>query len=74
MGTSYNDSFDKHLKQYKKIFVALDRDATTKAFDISNKLRYRGFDNVQVKMLEDDLKYYDTQQIEKIFYDRKTNN
>jgi len=74
MGTSYNDSFDKHLKQYKKIFVALDRDATTKSFDIVNKLRYRGFANVQVKMLEDDLKYYDTQQIEKIFYDRKTNN
>ena len=74
MGTSYNDSFDKYLKKYKTIFVSLDRDATTKSFDIVNKLRYRGFENVQVKILEDDLKYYDTQQIEKIFYDRKTNN
>jgi len=68
MGTSYNDMFDKHLKQYKTIYVALDRDATTKAFDIANRLRYRGFDNVQVKILEDDLKYYDTKQIGDIFY------
>tara|TARA_E500000318_G_scaffold45990_2_gene43427 strand:+ start:7876 stop:8475 length:600 start_codon:yes stop_codon:yes gene_type:complete len=69
MGTSYNEMFDKYLKQYKTIYVALDRDATTKAFDIANKLRYRGFDNVQVKILEDDLKYYNTDEIRSIFYE-----
>jgi len=71
MGTSYNNSFDKYLKGYETIYVALDRDATSKAFDIANNLRYRGFENVKVKILEDDLKYYNTQQIEEIFYDKK---
>ena len=44
--------------------MALDRDATTKAFDISNQLRY--YMNTQVKILEDDLKYYDEETIKKI--------
>ena len=65
MGTSLPDSFIPVLKKrFKKIIVALDRDATTKAFDISNQLRY--YTNTKVKILEEDLKYYDTESIKKI--------
>ena len=63
----------EHLKPYKKLYICLDRDATTKAYDIAKDLRSSGFDNVVVKPLEDDLKYFNTKQIEEIFYDRKTN-
>ena len=52
------------IKKFKKVIVALDRDATTKAFDISNQLRY--YINTQVKILEEDLKYYGSNQIEGI--------
>lgn len=69
MGTSYNDSYNQYLKPYRNLYIALDRDATTKAFDIANHLRYRGFENVKVKILEDDLKYYSTDEIRKVFYD-----
>mgnify|MGYP004033831793 FL=1 len=51
-------------KKFKKVIVALDRDATTKAFDISNKLRY--YMPTKVKILQDDLKYFNEQQIESI--------
>ena len=62
MGTSLPDSYIPILKkQFKRIIVALDRDATTKAFDISNQLRY--YVDSEVKILEEDLKYYDENQI-----------
>jgi DNA primase len=65
MGTSLPDSFIPILKKkFKKIIVALDRDATTKSFDISNQLRY--YVESEVKILEDDLKYYDEETIKKI--------
>ena len=65
MGTSLPDSYIPVLKKrFKKIIIALDRDATTKAFDLSNKLRY--YIETQVKILEDDLKYYRSNQIEGI--------
>ena len=56
--------YDVLKKRFKKIIVALDRDATTKAFDISNQLRY--YIDTKVKILEDDLKYYDVNQMESI--------
>jgi len=66
MGTSLPDSYIPVLKKkFKKVIVALDRDATTKAFDISNQLRY--YMDTEVKILEDDLKYFDKQQIESLF-------
>ena len=46
-----------------------DRDATTKAYDMAKDLRSSGFENVIVKPLEDDLKYYDTEQIRRMFYE-----
>ena len=63
-----------HLKPYKDLYICLDRDATTKAYDMAKDLRSSGFENVIVKPLEDDLKYYNTEQIREIFYDRKTND
>lgn len=68
MGTSYNDLYNPYIVPYRDLYIALDRDATSKAFDIANHLRYRGFSNVKVKILEDDLKYYNTEQIRNIFY------
>ena len=66
MGTSLPDSFIPILKKkFKKIIVALDRDATTKSFDISNQLRY--YVESEVKILEDDLKYYNESKIKEIF-------
>lgn len=69
MGTSYQDKFTPHIPKYRNLYVALDRDATKKSYDIANYLRSIGFDNVKVKMLEDDLKYYSTDKIRKVFYD-----
>ena len=51
-------------KKYKEVIVALDRDATTKAIDISNKLRY--YMPTKVKMLQDDLKYFNEQEMERV--------
>ena len=66
MGTSLPDSYIPVLKKkFKKVIVALDRDATTKAFDISNQLRY--YMDTEVKILQDDLKYFDKPQIERLF-------
>ena len=73
MGTKLKEEHKKHLKPYKNLYVCLDRDATTKAYDIAKDLRSSGFENVIVKPLDDDLKYFSTEQIEEIFYDRKTN-
>ena len=65
MGTSLPDTFIPVIrKKYKEVIVALDRDATTKAFDISNQLRY--YMDTKVKILEDDLKYFDKPQIESL--------
>ena len=57
-----------YIKQFKTIYVALDRDATTKSFSIVKELRSKGFDNVKVKHLTEDLKYYNSKQIRNIFY------
>ena len=57
-----------HLQPYKKLYICLDRDATTKAYDMAKDLRSSGFDNVVVKPLEDDLKYYNIQEIRRMFY------
>ena len=74
MGTSLKEVHKSHLRPYKNLYICLDRDATTKAYDMAKDLRSSGFDNVIVKPLTDDLKYYNTEQIREIFYDRKTND
>ena len=73
MGTKLKEEHKKHLTPYKNLYICLDRDATTKAYDMAKDLRSSGFDNVIVKPLEDDLKYFNTDEIREMFYDRKTN-
>jgi DNA primase len=68
MGTSLSETHLSHIKQFKTIYVALDRDATTKSFAIVKELRSKGFDNVKVKNLTEDLKYYNSDDIRNIFY------
>ena len=68
MGTKLKDIQKAHLKPYKDLYICLDRDATAKAYDMAKDLRSSGFENVIVKPLEDDLKYYNTEQIREIFY------
>jgi hypothetical protein len=69
MGTSLKESHKKHLTQYDKLYIGLDRDATVKSFGIANELKSYGIKNVHVKTLEDDLKYYGTKEIEEMFND-----
>jgi len=73
MGTKLKALHKSHLTPYKKLFICLDRDATSKAYDIAKDLRSSGFENVIVKPLKDDLKYFNTDEIREMFYDRKTN-
>jgi hypothetical protein len=69
MGTSLKESHKKHLTQYDKLYIGLDRDATVKSFGIANELKSYGIKNVHVKTLEDDLKYFGTKEIEEMFND-----
>ena len=71
MGTTLKPVHKSHLKPYKNLYICLDRDATTKAYDMAKNLRSSGFDNVIVKPLEDDLKYYNTDEIREMFYGRE---
>tara|TARA_B100001939_G_scaffold74976_2_gene63016 strand:- start:451 stop:1251 length:801 start_codon:yes stop_codon:yes gene_type:complete len=71
MGTSLKDTHKSHLTPYKNLYICLDRDATTKAYDMAKNLRSSGFENVIVKPLTDDLKYYNTQQIQEMFYGKE---
>ena len=70
LGTSLPEEYIPYLKKYNKVLIAFDRDATIKALDLSVKLCYT-INNVQVIMLEDDLKYFDSNQIREILYVKK---
>ena len=64
MGTSFSDDFIPYIKKYSKVIIALDRDATTKSFDIANQIGY--YVPTEVKVLEDDLKYFKSNEIKEI--------
>ncbi len=68
MGTKLKSLQQLHLTPYKNLYICLDRDATIKAYDMAKDLRSSGFANVIVKPLEDDLKYYNTEEIKEMFY------
>ena len=68
LGTSLVESHKKYINPYRKLYVALDPDATVNSFKITKELRFHGFMNVHVKRIKDDLKYFSTKQIERIFY------
>ena len=62
MGTSLPTEYIDILQdKFDNIIVALDRDATSKAFDIAKELGYRS--KSKVVILEDDLKYFEPQKI-----------
>jgi hypothetical protein len=66
MGTSLSDSFIPVIqKKYKEVIIALDRDATTKSFDIAKELTSIKV-STRVVILEDDLKYYKPERIKEI--------
>ena len=65
LGTSLSEEYIPYLKKYNRILVALDRDATIKAFDIANRCAIL-LNDVRVIILEDDLKYYDEDKIQEI--------
>ena len=67
LGTSLKESHKQYLKQYDKIYVGLDRDATKKSYGIANELKSYGLQNIYVKPLSDDLKYFNTKEIKEIF-------
>ena len=67
LGTSLKESHKQYLKQYDKIYVGLDRDATKKSYGIANELKSYGLQNVHVKPLSDDLKYFSTEEIKEMF-------
>ena len=69
LGTSLKESHKQYLKQYDKIYVGLDRDATKKSYGIANELKSYGLQNVHVKPLSDDLKYFSTEEIKEMFND-----
>ena len=65
MGTSLPTEYIPLLQnKFDNIIVALDRDATSKAFDIARELGYRS--KTRVVMLEDDLKYFKPNEIRDI--------
>ena len=69
MGTSLKESHKKYLEPYETLYVALDRDATKKSYDIARELTSAGFKNVKVKVLHEyDLKCYGTPEIKEMFY------
>ena len=72
MGTSLKESHKKYLEPYETLYVALDRDATKKSYNIVSELTSAGFKNVKVKVLHEyDLKCYSTEEIKEMFYGGK---
>ena len=66
LGTTMKEEYAIYLsKNFKKVIVALDRDATQKAFDLSKGLRY--LIDTEVKVLDEDLKYLDDTKIKELF-------
>ncbi len=66
LGTALKEEYAIYLaKNFKKVIIALDRDATKKAFDLSKGLRY--LIDTEVKVLDEDLKYLENTKIKELF-------
>jgi len=52
------------LREYEKVFVCLDPDATRKALDIHKYLSY--FVSSTIIRINDDLKYYEPREISQL--------
>jgi len=66
LGTNLLTEHISYIKPYKKVIVALDRDATDKAVDIQRKLAIH-VDKCNVMILERDLKYENKDTIKDMF-------
>ena len=66
LGTNLLTEHIKYLKQFNKIWVALDRDATSKSLDIQRKIAIHVPD-CYIKILDRDLKYEDKEFIKNNF-------
>ena len=66
LGTNLLTEHIKYIKHFKKIWVALDRDATAKSLDIQRKIAIHVPD-CSIKILDRDLKYEDKNFIQENF-------
>ena len=64
LGTNMKDADLTQLRKYEHVFVCLDPDATRKALDLQKYLSY--FVSTTIIRIDDDLKYYDAQEIKKL--------
>ena len=64
LGTNMKDADLTQLKQYDTVYVCLDPDATRKSLDIHKYLSY--FVNSKIIRIQDDLKYFDAQEIRQL--------
>ncbi len=65
LGTSLKQSYIPTMRKFKKLYVCLDKDATSKAFDIANELMY--YVDTEVKILDDDIKYLNQEELKELF-------
>ena len=66
LGTNISFKQKQQLKRYKKVIISLDKDASSKAIKLLSKLGGHVKD-VTVVLLEEDLKYLNTQQMEELY-------
>jgi len=64
LGTNMKDADLTQLREYEKVFVCLDPDATRKALDIHKYLSY--FVSSTIIRINDDLKYYEPREISQL--------
>ena len=65
LGTSLQESHKGYLAQFSTAVIALDPDALTKSFNMAKELR--GYvDDVKILKLNDDLKYRNPEDMEKL--------
>ena len=64
LGTNMKDADLTQLREFDKVFVCLDPDATRKALDIQKYLSY--FVSSIIIRINDDLKYYEPQEIRQL--------
>ncbi len=64
LGTSVQDTHIEPLKAFDNILIALDKDASIKSIALHRMLSY--YVSCEVRLLDDDLKYYNADQIRDI--------
>lgn len=70
LGTNISDIFWENFTSYGMVFIALDKDATIKSIDLHRELSWF-CKSVKVICLDKDLKYYDEEEISRMFNNGK---